>query len=106
MRTCDEQDVVVEVQTFGPVVVVAVAGELDLVNADALDALLDAASRDARRVVVDLERVSFSDMRGLRALERVADRLARRGASLVVANASRSFLRLAGVSRSRVRVIY
>jgi anti-sigma B factor antagonist len=55
-------DPVVGVSESGDAIVVALVGELDLYNAPAVrEALLDAARRTPRRLVVDLSEVTFID---------------------------------------------
>ena len=60
--------------------VIRLSGELDLANADSLEAELDKAlGDDHREVVVDLERLSFIDSTGLALLIRAVDRDGDRG---------------------------
>ena len=60
---------VVGVSENGDAVVVRLEGEIDLYNAPALrEALLDAAGRAPRRLVVDLSEVTFLDSTALGAL--------------------------------------
>ena len=62
-------DPVLGVSRKGDAIVVALIGELDLYNAPALrEALLDAAGRAPRRLVVDLSEVTFLDSTALGAL--------------------------------------
>jgi anti-anti-sigma factor len=51
-------------------IVAIVRGEIDLSHADALDA----ASREARHLVVDLTMVEYLDSQGVRVLQHLADR--------------------------------
>lgn len=65
-------------------VLVTVAGEIDLSNADQLRKDLDAAVIDAHAVVVDLTAVDYLDSQGVQLLYATARRLAGRGAELAV----------------------
>lgn len=65
-----------EVVENGDAVVVRLAGELDLYNADAVrEALLGATRRDPQRVVIDLEEVRFIDSTALGILIEARSRL-------------------------------
>jgi anti-anti-sigma factor len=55
-------------------IVATVRGEVDASNADELDEVLDAAAREARRLVVDLTSVDYLDSHGVRVLQHLADR--------------------------------
>ena len=70
-------DPVLGVSQQGDAIVVALAGELDLYNAPALrEALLEAAARAPRRLVVDLSEVTFVDSTALGALVQARSALA------------------------------
>ena len=70
-------DPVLGVSQQGDAIVVALTGELDLYNAPALrEALLDAAGRAPRRLVVDLSDVTFVDSTALGALVQARSALA------------------------------
>jgi stage II sporulation protein AA (anti-sigma F factor antagonist) len=78
--------------------VVNLAGELDLVNRDAVHALCLLGGR--RRVVVDLSELTFLDCSGYGALVHAGLDVAARGASLVLCHARGEparFLELVGV---------
>jgi anti-sigma B factor antagonist len=60
----------IEVQHAGPVPVVRLTGELDLVSAGSFRAALDELILDGGRVVVDLRDLDFIDSAGLGALVR------------------------------------
>jgi len=67
-------------------VVVRLAGELDLYNADRVrEPLLDAAARDVDRLIVDLSELSFIDSTGLGVLIEARGRMANRRAFMLVA---------------------
>src|SRR5262245_615959 len=82
--------------------VVAVAGELDLATAPAVEsALFDASPTGTRHVVVDLTDVTFMDCRALAGLLAANDRLVRCGGELRVRNAAgivRRVLELTGAA--------
>jgi anti-anti-sigma factor len=60
----------------GDVVVAAVAGEIDISNADGLErAISEEVSNDAAGLVVDLAGLSFMDSSGVHMLFALADRL-------------------------------
>lgn len=71
------------------VATVQLAGEIDLDGAGALTALLDDVLDEATSVVVDLEHVSFLDLRGVAALLTARKRHA--AAGFVVRNPPRTF---------------
>lgn len=82
----------------GDSVVVELAGELDLYNAEDLRAALhDAAERDPRRLVIDLSNVDFVDSTTLGVLVEARRRLANRRAFLL-AGAGRDVRRTLEVS--------
>jgi anti-sigma B factor antagonist len=65
----DRDDPVVEISENGGAVVVRVAGELDLYNAPVLRSkLVECATRNPKRLVVDLGSVTFIDSTALGAL--------------------------------------
>lgn len=74
-RPADEG--VTAVEWIGRAVVVRLAGELDLANADELrKALVNAAAREPERLVVDLSEVEFMDSTALGVLVEARARLA------------------------------
>jgi len=63
-------------------------GELDMATAPILDGWLSKATGNGNsEVIVDLEKVTFMDVTGLRALLRAADDASRRGQRFAVVNA-------------------
>jgi anti-anti-sigma factor len=71
-----------EVHERGGVAVVAVRGEVDLLTAPRLEAVVDEAIADhgvPRPLLVDLEECTFMDSTGLAILLRAQDRLGERG---------------------------
>jgi len=76
---------VVRVEERGEGVIVRLAGELDLYNAHVVrDTLLDVASSDPERLIVDLSEVMFVDSTALGALIEARSRLANRRSFLLV----------------------
>ena len=70
-------------------------GELDLVTADALRALLaEAASEEPAKVVVDITDVPFVDVISLSTILAAADAMRERDTPLIVVGASQSVRRL------------
>jgi anti-anti-sigma factor len=61
-----------------------VRGEIDLSNADEVQLRLEAASRGARAVTVDLRAVEYMDSRGVRLLHDLSRSLAADGVELTV----------------------
>jgi anti-sigma B factor antagonist len=83
-------------------VVVELAGELDLYNANAVrEALLGEAERSPERLVVDLSRVTFIDSTGIGVLIEARTRLANRQAFLLAAPGleTRRALEISGLNR-------
>jgi anti-sigma B factor antagonist len=77
------------VSSIGPEVIVAVEGELDLANADALgEVLQQVVDEKPVRVAVDLANLSFLDSTGIRCLVAAARAAAKVGCELVVRNPS------------------
>ena len=78
-------EIVIERQDEGGAVVLAVRGELDVESGPRMrEALLEAIGEGGRRVVVDLEGVSFIDSAGLAALLNVLRRATAARAPLVL----------------------
>jgi anti-sigma B factor antagonist len=84
-------------------VIVAVEGELDLANAEALGKVLQAVVDEKPvKVVVDLASLSFLDSTGIRCLVGAAQAAAKVGCKLVVRNAGgivERVLQLCGVDK-------
>jgi anti-sigma B factor antagonist len=83
-------------------VVVRLAGELDLYNAEVVrDALTEAAEREPERVVVDLGEVSFLDSTALGVLIEARGKLANRRSFLLAAPGleARRALEVSGLDR-------
>lgn len=84
-----------KVDDDGPGVVVSVGGELDSYTAPRLGGCLsDILDRGQRRVVIDLEKTSFIEARGLSVLVGTMRRLRSQGGDLVLRSPSRSSYRL------------
>lgn len=78
----------IDVDPGRDVYVVAVFGELDLAGCAALDtALIEAEQSHARRIVLDLEKLTFTDSCGLNVLAKAAKRSAGSGERLRVTRA-------------------
>jgi anti-sigma B factor antagonist len=73
---------------------VTVAGELDVVNAPAVDGLLRRAQRHAPLVIVDLSALSFIDSAGLHATVTADARIRDAGGRLVVVQGPRQMRRI------------
>ena len=65
-------------------VVVVAVGEIDLATVDALQAEVDAAAGETKRVVLDLREVSFIDSAGLRLVVHSSRALEAGGSTLAV----------------------
>jgi anti-sigma B factor antagonist len=95
-------DPVAGVSESGDALVVALAGELDLYNAPAVrKALLEAAARRPRRLVVDLGEVTFLDSTALGALVEARRALGNRDAFALAAPGleARRALEVSGLDR-------
>ena len=91
-----------EVMENGTAVVVRLAGELDLYNADAVrEALLAAVERAPRRLVVDLEAVRFIDSTALGVLIEARSKVTDRGSFVLAAPGleTRRALEVSGLDR-------
>jgi anti-sigma B factor antagonist len=91
-----------EVMENGTAVVVRLAGELDLYNADAVrDALLAAVERAPQRLVVDLEAVRFIDSTALGVLIEARSKVTDRGSFVLAAPGleTRRALEVSGLDR-------
>ena len=97
-----QTDLIVSVQGRGPSIVLEVDGELDLASAPQLKRALEQAWRNApEEIVIDLGKLRFMDMSGLRVLLSARQRAERRGTELVLTNVGdsiRRVLTLAGVN--------
>jgi anti-sigma B factor antagonist len=83
------------VRDQGQSTVIELDGELDLGSSSQLEQALEHAGRDRPAlVVVDLTRLSFTDMAGLRVLMAAQEQYEREGGRLVLANVPDSVLRL------------
>jgi anti-sigma B factor antagonist len=75
-------------ERFGRAEHLMLNGELDMATAPILDGWLSKATGNGNsEVIVDLEKVTFMDVSGLRALLRAADDASRRGQRFAVVNA-------------------
>lgn len=93
---------VVSIERVDDAVVVALAGELDLYNADAVRAaLLECCSEEPERLVIDLEQVRFIDSTALGVLIEARSRLANRRAFMLAAPGleTRRALEVSGLDR-------
>jgi anti-anti-sigma factor len=96
------QPVVAAVDEVGDAIVVRLAGELDLYNADeARAAIGGAAERNPERVVVDFSEVTFIDSTGLGVLVEARTKLQNRKALLLAAPQieTRRALEVSGLDR-------
>ncbi|MDR1999418.1 MAG: STAS domain-containing protein [Frankiaceae bacterium] len=80
--------------TPGDPAVVVLAGELDLADAPAMSARLQAAAEPTGRVIVDLHGVTFIDSTAIGALVGVRRALHERGGAMVLRRPSRAVARL------------
>ena len=74
-------------------IVIHLSGEIDLSNADGLEAQIDVAAADLDDVVIDLTAVDFIDSRGLRLIKRISTGIATRNAALAVVAPPKSIAR-------------
>jgi anti-anti-sigma factor len=74
----------VDVERHGTDVVLVVAGEIDLSNAQEVQVRMEEAMRSAEVVTVDLRAVEYMDSRGVRLLHELSRRLAADGVELTV----------------------
>lgn len=92
----------VNVRDQGQSIVIELDGELDLGSSPQLEQALDFAQRDRPAlVVVDLDKLSFTDMAGLRVLMVAQEQSDREGGRFVLANVPdpvRRLMRLARVN--------
>jgi len=72
----------------------AISGEIDLSVTDQLQSIIDAALSPDRPLVLDMHRVTFFDVSGLRVLLRAFERLDRNPAKLVLRSPSAIVLRV------------
>jgi len=79
--------------------VVALGGELDLVDAAAVAAALTAVAAREPRIIVDLAGLEFIDSSGVAALARGRRRAWQAGGDLVLAAPQRTVLRVLAVTR-------
>jgi anti-anti-sigma factor len=88
----------------GVLEVVRVEGEIDVANADSLEAALDATNGPS--VALDLAQVSYLDSAGIRAIERGVRRILAEARSFVIvapeASAAHWTLAVAGFDRARI----
>jgi anti-anti-sigma factor len=90
------------VEQSGSAIVVSLAGELDLYNAEAVrTVLLEECARGPERIVVDLSRVEFIDSTALGVLIEARTKLANRRAFLLASPAveTRRALEISGLDR-------
>jgi anti-anti-sigma factor len=80
------------------VVVVEVAGEIDLGTVERVEEALGAPAAAGRRVVVDLSECGFVDSSGLRALVAARTAAVDAGGSLALVTADRNLLRVLAVA--------
>ncbi len=78
----------------GDAVVVVATGEIDLATVDDVDAAIEAARGEARRIVLDLRAVSFIDSAGLRLVISQSRALAEEGAEFAVVRGPREVQRV------------
>jgi anti-sigma B factor antagonist len=89
------------VEAVDGVVVVRLAGELDLYNADEVrDALTEAIASSPRRIVIDMEHVEFVDSTALGVLIEARSKLGRDGLALAAPRLdTRRTLQVSGLDR-------
>lgn len=78
----------------GEAVVVVPTGEIDLATVDRLQAEVDAATAEAKQVVLDLRAVAFIDSAGLRLIVHSSRALEAGGGSLAVVRGPREVQRV------------
>ncbi|MDI2132766.1 STAS domain-containing protein [Yinghuangia seranimata] len=69
-------------------------GEVDLANVEIVRHSLRAVARDGADIIVDVSRLAFIDVAGLRVVVEGANEVARRGGRLVLVGASRQLVRI------------
>jgi len=87
------------ISDYGGQVVVALRGELDVMDAEAVAAALTAAADRANVVVVDLAGLTFIDASGVAALVRARRHARHRGGALVLASPQRQVRRVLALTR-------
>ena len=92
----------VKTSLAGRTAVIALAGELDLAGAAALEREL--AGVDAGAVVVDLRGLGFMDSSGLRALAVAAQRAQRAGRRFALVPGAAQVMRVFDITRMRERL--
>lgn len=93
-------DITVGISRRGRVIVVAVAGEIDIASTPQLERLLEEACAGGADIVVDLAEVTFMDVSGLRALLDARRRAERDGVPLALANVPPAVVRLLKLTRA------
>lgn len=63
-----QPSVILSVDVVGPVLHLALSGELDLACAEEFDGLFDLGTEGIDRIVLDLDQLSFCDVTGVNAL--------------------------------------
>jgi anti-sigma B factor antagonist len=91
-----------ETSHAGPTAVIALAGELDMAGAAALEREL--AGVDAHAVVIDLRGLGFMDSSGLRALAVAAQRLQQAGRRFALVPGAAQVMRVFDITRMRERL--
>lgn len=87
------------ISDYGGQVVVALRGELDVMDAEAVAAALTAAADRANVVVVDLAGLTFIDASGIAALVRARRHARHRGGALVLAAPQRQVRRVLALTQ-------
>ncbi len=93
----------IETSTQGPATVVAVAGELDLAGASALEQELGRAEGP---VVLDLRGLVFMDSSGLRSIAMAAQRAEAAGRSFALVEGPEEVMRVFDITRMRERLVF
>jgi anti-sigma B factor antagonist len=93
--------VIIELSTreCGGQVVVALRGELDVVDAASVAASLGAVAASGRHIILDLKGLEFIDSSGLAALVRARRRARQAGCDMLVAAPQQQVLRVLALTR-------
>jgi len=94
-----QSDFLVDTQTTGRAITLALSGELDLVSSPILEEALDRANQsDAELIVVDLRRLEFMDSTGLHRLVTAQQRAHEAGRRFAIVRGAEHIQRLFSLS--------